>query len=158
MAEAKVMPFTSVFAEREILAVKEWQKVAVSADPLGTVAGDQSFGSFQLLVGGEESQVALPAKTLLGPKLISRTAAVMLRSWNRFALPPVRAYRGINFVWVILRWASLGCGSEFISNLSQVYCTKSGASLRGKFEKPRITQRGSAATEFLTADDADSAD
>src|SRR6266478_4573520 len=75
MAEAKVMPFTSVFAEREILAVKEWPKVAVSADPLGTVAGDQSFGSFQLLVGGEESQLALPAKALLPAEITTRSSA-----------------------------------------------------------------------------------
>ena len=43
----KVMPFTSVFAEIETLVVFERANVAVSADPLGTVAGFQFVLVFQ---------------------------------------------------------------------------------------------------------------
>jgi hypothetical protein len=39
----------------------EVAKVAVSAKPLGTVAGVQLFALFQLLLAGVDFQVALPA-------------------------------------------------------------------------------------------------
>jgi hypothetical protein len=46
-AEVNVMPFTSVFADMDTLAVFERANVAVSADPLGTVAGVQFVAVFQ---------------------------------------------------------------------------------------------------------------
>jgi hypothetical protein len=58
---AKVMPSTVVFAEREIALVFEVAKVAVSADPLGTVAGIQFVAVFQSPEVGLRSHVALPA-------------------------------------------------------------------------------------------------
>ena len=62
---AKVMPSTVVFAEIEMAVVFEIAKVAVSADPLGTVAGVQFVAVFQSPETGLRSHVALPACTEL---------------------------------------------------------------------------------------------
>ena len=52
---------TVVISEIEILVVLETPKVAMSAGPLGTVAGVQLAAMFQSLFVGFRSQVALPA-------------------------------------------------------------------------------------------------
>ena len=62
---AKVMPSTVVFAEIEMAVVFEVAKVAVSADPLGAVAGVQFVAVFQSPELGLRSHVALPARTEL---------------------------------------------------------------------------------------------
>ena len=62
---AKVMPSTVVFAEIEMAVVFEIAKVAVSADPLGTVAGVQFVAVFQSPETGLRCHVALPARTEL---------------------------------------------------------------------------------------------
>src|ERR1700736_458284 len=58
----KVMPFTSVSAESETPVVAEVKNVAMSAAPLGTVAGVQLPAVFQSPVAGAGSHMALPAK------------------------------------------------------------------------------------------------
>jgi hypothetical protein len=58
---AKVIPSTIVFAELETVVVSESANVAVSADPSGTVAGDQFVAIFQSPDVGLRSHVALPA-------------------------------------------------------------------------------------------------
>ena len=58
---AKVIPSTIVFAEIEMAVVFETANVAVSADPLGTVAGVQFVAVFQSPELGLRSHVALPA-------------------------------------------------------------------------------------------------
>jgi hypothetical protein len=55
------MSSTSVFADIDILVVFESAKVAVSAGPLGTVAGVQFVAVFQSPEPGLRSQVAFPA-------------------------------------------------------------------------------------------------
>ena len=60
-AAVKVMPLTSVFAEMATTVVFERAKVAVSADPLGTVAGLQFVLVFQSPERGLRFHVALPA-------------------------------------------------------------------------------------------------
>jgi hypothetical protein len=55
------MPSTTVFAERETLVVFESVNVAVSAGPLGTVAGVQFVAVFQSPLPGFKFHVALPA-------------------------------------------------------------------------------------------------
>jgi hypothetical protein len=62
---AKVMPSTVVFAEIEMTVVFEVAKVAVSADPLGAVAGVQFVAVFQTPEPGLSSHDALPARTEL---------------------------------------------------------------------------------------------
>ena len=62
---AKVIPSTIVFAEIEMAVVFETAKVAVSADPLGTVAGIQLVAVFQSPDPGLRSHVGLPARTEL---------------------------------------------------------------------------------------------
>jgi len=59
--ELNVMPFTSVFAEIETLVVFERANIAVSDDPLGTVAGLQFVLVFQSPERGLRFHVALPA-------------------------------------------------------------------------------------------------
>ena len=60
---AKVIPSTVVFAETETSVVFERPNVAVSDDPLGTVAGVQFVAVFQSPQPGLRSHVALPART-----------------------------------------------------------------------------------------------
>ena len=60
-AEVNLMPLTSVFAEIETLVVLERAKVAVSVDPLGTVAGVQLAAVFQSPEPGLRSHSAVPA-------------------------------------------------------------------------------------------------
>ena len=60
--ELKITLFTSMSAVTETLVMLEVANVAVSAKPLGTVAGVQLLAMFQLLLGGAVFQVALPAK------------------------------------------------------------------------------------------------
>src|SRR5437588_12272595 len=55
------MPLSSVFAEIEMAVVFERANVAVSADPLGTVAGLQFVLVFQSPERGLRFHVALPA-------------------------------------------------------------------------------------------------
>ena len=89
MEEANVMAFTSVLAETKTLVVKEWAKVAMSNDPLGTVAGDQLLAVFQspAVAPLEGAHVALPAKALLAAEMQSKNiAAATLRMPNRSAL------------------------------------------------------------------------
>jgi len=59
------IPFTSVLAARERNRVFDVAKVAVSAEPLGTVAGVQLLALFQLLVGGLDCHTELPATARL---------------------------------------------------------------------------------------------
>jgi hypothetical protein len=61
----KVIPSTIVFAEMETAVVFERAKIAVSADPLGIVIGDQLPAVFQSPELGLKSHVALPARTEL---------------------------------------------------------------------------------------------
>jgi hypothetical protein len=56
------MPFTWVLAEIEMSEMEDESKVAVAAEPLGTVIDDQLEALFQLPLAGELSQVPLPAK------------------------------------------------------------------------------------------------
>ena len=63
-AGVNLIPLTSVFAEIETFVVLERAKVAVSADPFGTVMGVQFVAVFQSPEPGLRSQVALPAKIL----------------------------------------------------------------------------------------------
>ena len=56
-----MIPSTSVSAEMETLVVFETANVAVSTDPLGTVAGVQFVAVFQSPEPGLRSHVALPA-------------------------------------------------------------------------------------------------
>ena len=56
------MPFTSVLDESETAVVFDELNVAVSAAPLGTVAGVQFPDAFQSPDAGNVSHVALPAK------------------------------------------------------------------------------------------------
>ena len=69
-ADVKVMPLTSVVAEIETFVVFERSNVAVSPDPLGTVAGVQLPAVFQSPEAGVKSQVALPALAITGSKNI----------------------------------------------------------------------------------------
>lgn len=55
------MPLTSVFAEMATCVLFERAKVAVSADPFGTVIGIQLAAVFQSPEWGLCFQVALPA-------------------------------------------------------------------------------------------------
>jgi hypothetical protein len=57
----KVIPSTIVFAEMETAVVFERAKIAVSADPLGIVIGDQLPAVFQSPEPGLRSHVALLA-------------------------------------------------------------------------------------------------
>ena len=59
---AKVIPSTIVFAEIETAVVFETANVAVSAGPLGTVAGVQFPAVFQSPELGLTSQIALPPR------------------------------------------------------------------------------------------------
>jgi len=59
------MPFASVLPAVETPVVLEKPNVAVSDDPLGTVAGAQLLAVFQSPVAGLANHVALPAKLLL---------------------------------------------------------------------------------------------
>jgi hypothetical protein len=61
-AAVNVTPLTLVFAEIETSVVFERANVAVSADPLGTVAGVQFVAVFQSPEPGLRSQVASPAR------------------------------------------------------------------------------------------------
>jgi hypothetical protein len=56
------MLFTSVLAEMETPVMVEEMNDAVSAEPLGTVAGDQLPAVFQSPVAGRARHVALPAR------------------------------------------------------------------------------------------------
>ena len=58
------MLLTSVLAEVETAVVFEEANVAVSDEPLGTVAGDQLLAVFQSPEAGLVFEVALPAKAL----------------------------------------------------------------------------------------------
>jgi len=69
----KVMPSTVVFAEIEMAVVFEVAKVAVSADPLGAVAGVQFIAVFQSPEPGLRSHVALPARTELETPIAATT-------------------------------------------------------------------------------------
>ena len=70
---AKVMPSTVVFAEIEMVVVFEVAKVAVSADPLGAVAGVQFIAVFQSPEPGLRFHVALPARTELETPIVATT-------------------------------------------------------------------------------------
>ncbi len=59
--ELNTMPLTSVLAEAETLVVLEVAKVAVSDEPLGTVAGVQLLAVSHSPVAGLVFQVAVPA-------------------------------------------------------------------------------------------------
>ena len=59
--ELKIIPFTSVLAERERAVVALAANVAVSDGPLGTVAGVQLPAVFQSPVAGLDLHWALPA-------------------------------------------------------------------------------------------------
>ena len=56
------MPFTCVLDESETAVVFDELNVAVSAAPLGTVAGVQFPDAFQSPEAGNVSHVALPAR------------------------------------------------------------------------------------------------
>jgi len=73
---AKVIPSTVVFAEIEMAVVFETANVAVSADPLGTVAGVQFAAVFQSPEPGLRSQVALPAKEVWMQSIRPNTAKI----------------------------------------------------------------------------------
>ena len=80
---AKVIPSTVVFAEIEMAVVFETANVAVSADPLGTVAGVQFVAVFQSPEPGLRSHIALPAranpaKQKRKPQLITATTNLFL--------------------------------------------------------------------------------
>ena len=69
------MPFTTTLAVMDTPVVKEWEKVATSENPLGTVAGDQLAAVFQspTVAPLEGAQVALPAKLFSAAKIRLRT-------------------------------------------------------------------------------------
>ena len=78
------IPFTSVTAEIETATVFDKPKVAVSAGPLGTVAGVQLAAVFQSAVPGIGSHIALPASARL---VSSRsTNALQLKARITFAI------------------------------------------------------------------------
>ncbi len=60
----KTISLTFVGADSVTLVLFDEPKVAVSAAPFGTVAGDQSFTLFQSFVLGFVFQVALPANAV----------------------------------------------------------------------------------------------
>jgi len=71
------IPFTSVSAARNTRVILENANVAVSAAPLGIVAGVQFAAAFHFPEPGFALQVALPAKLLFTVKSRSvRMAAV----------------------------------------------------------------------------------
>lgn len=76
----KVMPFTLVSAEREIAVLLLVANVAVLAGASGMVAGVQLAAWFQLPVGGDASQVALPAKAELGDENSGNKIAAIRRN------------------------------------------------------------------------------
>ena len=73
-----VITLTSIFAESETLVVLERPNVAVSADPLGTVAGVQFVAVFQSPEPALRFQVASPAKLVPGIENSSVIAASRL--------------------------------------------------------------------------------
>src|SRR6476660_9428164 len=75
------MPFTSVFDESETAVVFDELNVAVSAAPLGTVAGVQFPEAFQFPDEGNVSHVALPAKA--APPDSSRNSASERVAWRK---------------------------------------------------------------------------
>ena len=77
------MLLTSVFAEIETAVVFERANVAVSDDPLGTVAGVQFVAVFQSPEPGLKSHVASPAKVALGPESSNVVAASRLTGTQR---------------------------------------------------------------------------
>ena len=78
------MPLTCVVAEREMLVMLDLAKVAVSADPLGTMSDVQLTAVFQSPVEGNCFHVSLPAKALLRPEIRSKNiAAAARKSPNR---------------------------------------------------------------------------
>jgi len=75
------IPFTSVSAAKNTLLILENANVAVSAAPLGTVAGVQFAAVFHVPEPGFAFQVALPAKAAVAAKNMSTPTP-----WS--ALPP----------------------------------------------------------------------
>jgi hypothetical protein len=61
-AELKMMPFSWVLDDSEMECTNDPLKVAVSAGPLGIVAGLQLLAAFQSVVAGVNDHVALPAR------------------------------------------------------------------------------------------------
>jgi hypothetical protein len=76
------MPFASVLPAVETPVVLEKPNVAVSDDPLGTVAGAQLLAVFQSPVAGLANHVALPAKLLLAVESRSGRRCRWCFSWG----------------------------------------------------------------------------
>jgi hypothetical protein len=73
--ELKTIVLTSAEPESDTSGMVEKANVAVSAAPLGTVAGDQFAAVFQSLETGFAFQVALRAKAVLDPERNSSSPA-----------------------------------------------------------------------------------
>jgi len=108
---AKVIPSTIVFAEIEMAVVFETANVAVSADPSGTVAGVQFVAVFQSPEVGLRSQVASPAKVVLGPESSNVIAASRLEGTQRPGVTRSIVFRDIMavvaFIVLFSNWGSL---------------------------------------------------
>jgi len=91
---SKTIPSTSMFALIETPDLFETLKVAVSAGPLGTVAGVQLPGVFQLPFCGFNCQVALPACPPAGASTSNNADKTPTRSveWKWHPLTPDSGY------------------------------------------------------------------
>ena len=88
---SKVIPSTVVFAEIEMAVVFETANVAVSADPLGTVAGVQFVAVFQSPEPWLRCHIALPAwadpaRKNIRPQPISRAINLFLEPHSGLAV------------------------------------------------------------------------
>ena len=96
------MPLTSVFAEIETDVVFEEPNVAVSAVPLGTIAGVQFVAVFQSPEPGLRSHVALPAKVVPAAEsskniAVARKLEYVRRHWRKIGAALKNGLRSVLF-------------------------------------------------------------
>jgi len=132
-AGLKVIPLTSVFADIETLVVLENANVAVSAELLGTVAGVQFVAVFQSPEVGLRSQVASPAKVVLGPESSNVIAASRLEGTQRPGVTRSIVFRDIMavvaFIVLFSNWGSL-LNVQMLVNIDFLIVERTGTRVR----------------------------
>src|SRR5207248_9624175 len=121
------IPFTSVSATKNTCLTLENANVAVSAAPLGIVAGVQFAAAFHVPEPGFAFQVALPAKAAVATKNISTTTPRSTLPLDNLATAGAGEARGMVFITRVVRHFSFMAVNPMRFLLGATYCKARGS-------------------------------